>query len=72
MIRDLKVSYIKDREMKVTLTPNVTEPDFIDYFHVSAIFAQVVNDCFIDEMEFLKTLADNLHCQIEIKEVNDD
>ena len=68
MIRDLKVSYIKDREMKVTLTPNVTDPDFIDYYNVAAIFAQVVNDCFIEEMEFLKTLAENLHCQIEIKE----
>lgn len=50
MIKDLKVSYIKDREMKVTLTPNVTDPDFIDYCHVAAIFAQVVNDCFIEEM----------------------
>ena len=68
MIKDLKVSYIKDHDMKVTLTPNVTEPDFIDYCHVAAIFAQVVNDCFIEEREFLKTLADNLHCQIEIKE----
>lgn len=68
MIKDLKISYIKDHDMKVTLTPNVTDPDFIDYCHVAAIFAQVVNDCFIEEMEFLKTLAENLDCQIEIKE----
>ena len=68
MIKDLKVSYIKDREMKVTLTPNVTEPDFIDYFQLASIFAQVVRDSLINEREFFETLAENLDCQIEIKE----
>lgn len=68
MIKDLKVSYIKDCNTKVTLTPVVTDMDLIDLCHLVTIFTQVVNDCFINEREFLETLAENLHCQIEIKE----
>ena len=68
MIKDLKVSYIKDHDMKVTLTPAVTDMDLIDYCHLASIFAQVVRDSLINESEFLEMLAENLDCQIEIKE----
>ena len=68
MIKDLKVSYIKDHDMKVTLTPAVTDMDLIDYCHLASIFAQVVRDSLINESEFLETLAENLDFQIEIKE----
>ena len=68
MIKDLKVSYIKDHDMKVTLTPVVTDMDLIDHCHLASIFAQVVRDSLINEMEFLEMLAENLDCQIEIKE----
>ena len=68
MIIDLKVSYIKDREMKVTLEPAIEGMDLIDHFHLASIFAQVVRDSLINEMEFLEMLAENLDCQIEIKE----
>ena len=68
MIRDLKVSYIKDRDTKVTLEPAIEGMDLIDHCHLAAIFAQVVRDSLINEMEFLETLAENLDCQIEIKE----
>ena len=68
MIKDLKVSYIKDHDMKVTLTPVVTDMDLIDHCHLASIFAQVVRDSLINEREFLETLAENLDCQIEIKE----
>lgn len=68
MIKDLKVSYIKDHDMKVTLTPAVTDMDLIDHCHLAYIFAQVVRDSLINESDFLETLAENLDCQIEIKE----
>ena len=68
MIKDLKVSYIKDHDMKVTLTPVVTDMDLIDYCHLASIFAQVVRDSLTNESEFLEMLAENLDCQIEIKE----
>ena len=68
MIKDLKISYIKDHDMKVTLTPAVTDMDLIDHCHLAAIFAQVINDSLINESEFLEMLAENLDCQIEIKE----
>ena len=68
MIKDLKVSYIKDREMKVTLTPAIECLDLIDHCHLASIFAQVVRDSLINESEFLETIAENLDCQIEIKE----
>lgn len=68
MIKDLKVSYIKDHDMKVTLTPVVTDMDLIDHCHLASIFSQVVRDSLINEMEFLEMLAENLDCQIEIKE----
>lgn len=68
MIKDLKVSYIKDRDMKVTLTPAIEGADFIDHCHLAAIFAQVVRDCFIDARDFLELLANNLDHQVEIKE----
>ena len=68
MIKDLKISYIKDHDMKVTLAPAVTDMDFIDHCHLSSIFAQVVRDSLINESEFLEMIAENLDCQIEIKE----
>lgn len=68
MIKDLKVSYIKDHDMEVTLAPAIEVLGLIDYCHLASIFAQVVRDSLINEMEFLETLAENLDCQIEIKE----
>ncbi len=68
MIRNLKVSYIKDCDTKVTLAPAIEGMDLIDHCHLASIFAQVVRDCLINEREFLELLAYNLHCQIEIKE----
>lgn len=68
MIKDLKVSYIKDCDTKVTLAPAIEGMDLIDHCHLASIFAQVVNDCFINEREFLETLANNLDHQVEIKE----
>ena len=68
MIKDLKVSYIKDSDTKVTLEPAIEGMDLIDHCHLASIFAQVVRDSLINEMEFLETLAENLDCQIEIKE----
>ena len=68
MIRDLKVSYIKDSDTKVTLEPAIEGMDLIDHCHLASIFAQVFRDSLINEMEFLEMLAENLDCQIEIKE----
>ena len=68
MIKDLKVSYIKDHDMKVTLAPAIEGLDLIDHCHLASIFAQVVRDSLINESEFLEMLAENLDCQIEIKE----
>ena len=68
MIKDLKVSYIKDSDMEVTLAPAIEVLDLIDYCHLASIFAQVVRDSLINEREFFETLAENLDCQIEIKE----
>ena len=68
MIKDLKVSYIKDCDTKVTLTPAIEGLDLIDHCHLAYIFAQVVRDSLINESEFLEMLAENLDCQIEIKE----
>lgn len=52
MIKDLKVSYIKDSDMKVTLSPAIEVLGLIDYCHLASIFAQVVRDSLINEMEF--------------------
>lgn len=68
MIKDLKVSYIKDHDTKVTLAPAIEGLDLIDHCHLASIFAQVVRDSLINEMEFLETISENLDCQIEIKE----
>ena len=68
MIKDLKVSYIKDSDMKVTLSPAIEVLGLIDYCNLASIFAQVVRDSLINEREFLETLSENLDCQIEIKE----
>ena len=68
MIRDLKVSYIKDCDTKVTLAPAIECLDLIDHCHLASIFAQVVRDSLINEKELLRLLAYNLDCQIEIKE----
>ena len=68
MIKDLKVSYIKDSDMKVTLSPAIEVLGLIDYCHIASIFAQVVRDSLINEKELLRLLAYNLECQIEIKE----
>lgn len=68
MIRDLKVSYIKDCDTKVTLAPAIEGLDLIDHCHLASIFAQVVRDSLINEKELLGLLAYNLKCQIEIKE----
>lgn len=68
MIRDLKVSYIKDCDTKVTLAPAIEGMDLIDHCHLASIFAQVARDSLINERKFLELLAYNLHCQIEIKE----
>lgn len=68
MIRNLKISYIKDGDLDVTLAPVPGGMGLIEPYSLAAIFTQVVNDCFINEREFLETLAENLHCQIEIKE----
>ena len=68
MIRDLKVSYIKDRDTKVTLELAIEGMDLIDHCHLASIFAQVVRDSLTNESEFLEMLAENLDCQIEIKE----
>lgn len=68
MIRDLKVSYIKDCDTKVTLAPAIEGMDLINHCHLASIFAQVARDSLINEKELLGLLAYNLHCQIEIKE----
>ena len=72
MIRDLKVSYIKDCDTfcgtKVTLTPALGGIESIGCCHLVSIFAQIVKDCGINKKEFLESLAYNLHYQIEAKE----
>lgn len=52
MIRNLKVSYIKDCDTKVTLAPAIEGMDLIDHCHLASIFAQVVRDCLINERVF--------------------
>ena len=68
MIRDLKVSYIKDCDTKVTLAPAIEGMDLIDHCHLASIFAQVARDSLINEKLLLEILADNLHLHIDIKE----
>lgn len=52
MIRNLKVSYIKDCDTKVTLAPAIEGMDLIDHCHLASIFAQVIRDCLINERVF--------------------
>lgn len=68
MIRNLKISYIKDGDLDVTLAPVPGGMGLIEPYSLAAIFAQVARDSLINERKFLELLAYNLHCQIEIKE----
>lgn len=68
MIRNLKISYIKDGDLDVTLAPVPGGMGLIEPYSLAAIFTQVVEDCFINEKLLLEILADNLHLHIDIKE----
>ena len=66
MIENLKVSYIKNDELQVTLAPVAEEEENLPY-ELAGLFAQIIEDSQVNRELVLKELADNLFCNIELK-----
>lgn len=65
MIENLKVSYIKNDDLQVTLAP-VAEEENLPY-ELAGLFAQIIEDSQVNRELVLKELANNLFCDIELK-----
>ena len=66
MIENLKVSYIKNDELQVTLAPVAEVEENLPY-ELAGLFAQIIEDSQVNRELVLKELADNLFCNIELK-----
>lgn len=70
MIENLKVSYIKNDELQVTLAPVAEEEKNLPY-ELATLFTQIIEDSQVNREIVLTMLADSLFYDIEIKNTND-
>ena len=66
MIENLKVFYIKNDDLQVTLAPVAEEEKNLPY-ELATLFTQIIEDSQVNRELVLKELADNLFCNIELK-----
>lgn len=66
MIENLKVSYIKNDELQVTLAPVAEVEENLPY-ELAGLFAQIIEDSQVNRELLLKELANNLSYDAEFK-----
>ena len=70
MIENLKVSYIKNDELQVTLAPVAGEEKNLSY-ELATLFTQIIEDSQVNRVVVLTMLAEGLSYDIEIKNTDD-
>ena len=66
MIENLKVSYIKNDDLQVTLAPVAEVEENLPY-ELAGLFAHIIKDSQVNRELVLKELADNVVWNIELK-----
>ena len=70
MIENLKVFYIKNDDLQVTLAPVAEEEKNLPY-QLATLFTQIIEDSQVNREVVLTMLAESLSYDIEIKNTDD-